>query len=73
MNFPALMALVVNRAHPNDRAFVVASLSVFFDLAFAVGALVIGFAVVLANERAAFAVGGVCAIAGLIPLRASSR
>ncbi len=73
MNFPALMALVVNRAHPNDRAFVVASLSVFFDLAFAVGALVIGFVVVLANERAAFAVGGVCAIAGLIPLRASSR
>ncbi|MGH1488485.1 MAG: MFS transporter [Acidimicrobiales bacterium] len=71
MNFPSLLALVVNRADPNDRAFVVASLSMFFDLAFAAGAVVIGLVVGLTNERMAFAIGGVCAIAGLIPLRAA--
>jgi predicted MFS family arabinose efflux permease len=73
MNFPALMALVVNRANPNDRAFAVASLSMFFDLAFALGALVIGVVVALSNERAAFAVGGLFAVAGLVPLRMSAR
>jgi MFS family permease len=73
MNFPALLAMVVNRAHPDDRAFVVASLSIFFDLAFAVGAVVLGVVVGLAGERAAFAVGGLFALAGLVPLRASAR
>ncbi|MFT7598400.1 MAG: MFS family permease [Acidimicrobiales bacterium] len=71
MNFPSLLSLVVGRADPNDRAFVVASLSMFFDLAFATGAVVIGVIVGLANERVAFAVGGVCALAGLIPLWAA--
>lgn len=71
MNFPSLLALVVNRADPNDRAFVVASLSMFFDLAFAAGAVVIGLVVGLTSERVAFAVGGVCALAGLLPLRAA--
>ncbi len=71
MNFPSLLALVVNRADPNDRAFVVASLSMFFDLAFAAGAVVIGLVVGLTSERVAFAVGGVCAFAGLLPLRAA--
>ncbi len=71
MNFPSLLSLVVNRADPNDRAFVVASLSMFFDLAFAAGAVVIGLIVGLTNERVAFAVGGLCALAGLVPLRAA--
>lgn len=69
MNFPALMAYVIPRANPNDRAFVVASLSVFFDLSFALAALVVGLIVSVSGERAAFAVGGLCALAGLLPLR----
>lgn len=73
MNFPALLAFTVNRADPNDRAFAVASLSMFFDLAFALGAVAIGFVVGLSGERAAFAVGGLFALAGLVPLRASAR
>ena len=73
MNFPAMMAFVVNRAAPNDRAFVVASLSIFFDLGFAFGAVGVGLIVGLANERFAFMVGALCAFAGLIPLRAAAH
>ncbi|MCP3853359.1 MAG: MFS transporter [Actinomycetia bacterium] len=73
MSFPALLAFVVNRADPNDRAFVVASFSMLFDLAFALGAVIIGAAVALANERAGFAVGGLFALAGLLPLRSAAR
>jgi MFS family permease len=69
MNFPALLALVVNRSAEGDRAFAVASISVFFDLAFAVGALLMGGVVALAGERAAFAAGGLIALVGILPLR----
>ena len=73
MNFPALLAVVVNRSAASERAFAVASLSVFFDVAFAVGAVVMGLIVGAAGERVAFAVGGLCALAGLIPLRLYAR
>ncbi len=73
INFPALLAVVVNRSAANERAFAVASLSVFFDVAFAVGAVVMGLIVGAAGERVAFAVGGLCALAGLIPLRIYAR
>jgi MFS family permease len=73
MNFPALLALVVNRAGPADRAFAVASISVFFDLAFAGGAVVMGAVVALTSERWAFAFGGLCALLGLVPLVAGER
>jgi MFS family permease len=73
LNFPALLALVVNRAHPGDRAFAVASISVFFDVAFAAGAVIMGAVVGAAGERAAFAVGGGCALLGLAPLWAATR
>lgn len=73
MNFPALLAVVVNRSAASERAFAVASLSVFFDVAFAVGAVVMGLIVGVAGERVAFAVGGLCALAGLIPLRLYAR
>ena len=73
MNFPAMLALVVNRADARDRAFVVASLSVFFDIGFAFGAVAIGVVVGLASESVAFIVGGVCSIAGLLPLRLATR
>jgi MFS family permease len=69
LNFPALLSLVVNQASPADRAFAVASISVFFDLAFAGGAIAMGVVVAVGSERWAFAVGGLCALAGLIPLR----
>ncbi len=52
---------------------IVASFSMFFDLAFALGAVIIGAAVALANERAGFAVGGLFALAGLLPLRSAAR
>ena len=73
MNFPSLLALVVNRAGAADRAFAVASISVFFDLAFAGGAVVMGIVVALSSERWAFAFGGVCALLGLIPLAVGER
>ncbi|MDH4366242.1 MAG: MFS transporter [Acidimicrobiia bacterium] len=73
MNFPALLAVVVNRSAASERAFAVASLSVFFDVAFAVGAVVMGLIVGAAGERVAFAVGGLCALAGLVPLRLYAR
>ncbi len=73
MAFPSLLALVVNQADPGDRAFVVASLSMFFDLAFALGAVLIGAVVGLASVRTGFAFGGVCAFAGLLPLLVSAR
>ena len=73
MMFPALLALVVNRAEPGDRAFVVASLSMFFDLAFAVGAVIIGAVVAFTDIRFAFAFGGLCALAGLLPLKLAAR
>lgn len=73
LNFPALLALVVRRADAADRAFAVASLSMFFDVAFAVGAVVMGTVVGRAGERTGFLIGGLCALAGLVPLRASAR
>jgi MFS family permease len=73
MNFPALLALVVNRAGPAERAFAVASISVFFDVAFAGGAVVMGAVVALSSERWAFAFGGLCALLGLIPLAVGER
>lgn len=73
MNFPALLAVVVNRSAANERAFAVASLSVFFDVAFAAGAVVMGLIVGVAGERVAFAVGGLFALAGLVPLRLYAR
>lgn len=72
MNFPSLMALVINRAAPSDRAFAVASLSIFFDIGFAAGAAAIGAVVGVANERTAFVVAGLCALLGIIPLRAAT-
>ncbi len=73
MNFPALLAHVVRRTDPADRAFVVASLSLFFDLAFATGAVAVGAVVAVSDERTAFAVGGLFALAGLIPLWFGTR
>jgi MFS family permease len=73
MNFPALLTLVVNRAGPADRAFAVASISIFFDVAFAGGAVVMGAVVALTSERWAFAFGGLCALLGLVPLAVGER
>ena len=73
LNFPALLAFVVNRAADADRAFAVASITVFFDVAFAAGAAVMGVIVAVSSERWAFAAGGLCALAGLVPLAAEHR
>jgi MFS family permease len=73
LNFPALLAFVVNRASDADRAFAVASITMFFDVAFAAGAAVMGVIVALSSERWAFAAGGLCALAGLVPLAAEAR
>ena len=69
MNFPSLMAYIVNRSDPSDRAFAVASLSIFFDVGFAIGATAVGFVVGLADEGIAFVMAGLAALAGILPLR----
>ena len=45
----------------------------FFDLAFAGGAVAIGLVVAATSERWGFAFGGVCALLGLVPLMADTR
>jgi MFS family permease len=68
-NYPSLMALTVNRASDRDRAMVVSSLTMFFEIGSAVGGLVIGALAQVVGKQYGF-LGGVlsCAI-GLWILR----
>lgn len=68
-NYPALFLLVMRDTGVADRGHAVASFGFFFDFAGAAGAPLLGLAIdVFGNERAAFAVGAVAALIGLVGL-----
>ncbi len=68
--FPALFSLVVNAAPANERSHAVGTFSLFFDLSQGGGAPLLGIFVDLTGtDRAAFAVAGLVALAGLVMAR----
>lgn len=68
--FPALFGLVVERAPDRERSHAVGTFSLFFDLSQGVGAPLLGIFVTLADtDRAAFVVGAVVAVAGIVVAR----
>jgi MFS family permease len=69
LNFPALLALVVNQAAPEDRTYAVASFSVFFDIGFGLGGPVVGALVSLSGVRLGFVGGALVTLSSLIALR----
>jgi predicted MFS family arabinose efflux permease len=69
LNFPALLALVVNQAAPEDRTYAVASFSVFFDIGFGLGGPIVGAVVALSSTRLGFVGGAVVTLSSLVALR----
>jgi MFS family permease len=68
-NYPSLMALTVNRASDRDRAMVVSSLTMFFEVGSAVGGLVIGALAQMVGKQYGFLGGVVSCALGLWILR----
>jgi len=65
--FPALFTLAVNNAPSEERSHAVGTFSLFFDLAQGLGAPALGLAVTaFGTERAAFVLGALIAVAGLV-------
>jgi MFS family permease len=73
LNFPALLALVVNQAEPADRTYAVASLSVFFDIGFGLGGPIVGAVVALSTIRWGFVAGAAVTLSSLLALRTVER
>lgn len=69
VQYPALMAMAVNRASDAERSSVVGSFTAFFDLAGGTGGFVLGTVVSLGGYRAGFVAGSICALAALALLR----
>ena len=66
--FPALMTLAVSAAPAGERSGVVGSFSAFADLGFAAGAVSLGAVESGTGTTGVFAVAGVVAAVGLLPL-----
>jgi predicted MFS family arabinose efflux permease len=65
--FPALFTLAVNGAPAEERSHAVGTFSLFFDLSQGLGAPALGIAVTaFGTERAAFVVGALVALGGLV-------
>lgn len=65
--FPALFTLAVNGAPADERSHAVGTFSLFFDLSQGLGAPALGLAVTaFGTERAAFVVGSLVALGGLV-------
>ena len=65
--FPALFTLAVNDAPAEERSHAVGTFSLFFDLSQGLGAPALGLAVTaFGTERAAFVVGALVALGGLV-------
>lgn len=65
--FPALFTLAVNSAPADERSHAVGTFSLFFDLSQGLGAPALGLAVTaFGTERAAFVVGALVALGGLV-------
>jgi len=76
--FPALFTLAVNNAPAEERSHAVGTFSLFFDLSQGLGAPALGLAVTaFGTERAAFVLGALVAMGGLVvantKLRAAER
>ena len=69
LQYPALMAMAVNRATDEDRASVVGTFTASFDLAQGAGGLILGSVAALAGYRAAFAGGALCAVGAFVLLQ----
>ena len=69
LNFPALLALVVNQAAPEERTYAVASFSVFFDIGFGLGGPIVGAFVSLSGIRLGFVAGAAVTLSSLLALR----
>ncbi len=67
--YPSLFAEAVNRVDDDERARVVATFTMFFDISNGIGGLVMGAAAALTSESGTFAVGAVMALAGLGAMR----
>jgi predicted MFS family arabinose efflux permease len=70
--YPALLLLSLDGVNDAERASVVGTFSSFFDASQGLGALICGTVVAVSGNRGAFATGAVCALAGLVVLRARS-
>ncbi len=70
--YPALILLALHGVSDAERASVVGTFSSFFDASQGIGALVCGAVVAVTGDRGAFTTGAICAVAGLLVLRARS-
>lgn len=68
-NYPSLLALTVNRASDQDRAWAISSFTMFFEVGSVVGGLVIGAFAQLVGKQTGFLGGVVCCVIGLWLLR----
>lgn len=67
--YPSLMAMSVNAvSDPAERASVVATFTMFFEVGGAVGGVLLGGVAAATSYQGAFLAGGVVAIVGLLPL-----
>lgn len=67
--YPALMAAAVNSAPDNERSAAVATFTMFFEVATALGGAVLGVVAALSTYSGAFAAGAVFSLTGLVVLR----
>ncbi len=63
--YPSLMALTVNGAPEGQRAAVVSTFTVFFEVGGAIGGVALGGVAAATSYQGSFLVGGVLALAGL--------
>ncbi|HEX9258139.1 MAG TPA: MFS transporter [Acidimicrobiales bacterium] len=63
--YPSLMAITVNAVPEEERASVVSTFTMFFEVGGTIGGVLLGAVAALTDYQGAFAAGGVIAIAGL--------
>ena len=63
--YPAMLTLALSGVDDSQRASVVGTVSTFFDLSQGLGALMLGGAAALTNDRGGFLAGSLLAVAGL--------
>jgi MFS family permease len=73
LGFPALMTVVVNSALPAERGAAVGTFMAFFDLAFALGPITLGWVAHGAGYGGVFVASAAITLLGLVPLAAALR
>lgn len=63
--YPAMLTLALTGVEEAERASVVGTVSTFFDLSQGLGALILGYAAHVTNDRGGFLTGSLLALAGL--------